>query len=260
MTVVETLAVCALIAATAKTGAWLLQVRHGNAGIVDAIWAWTLGVLAIVVAGSGSGSSEARTAVALMGGIWGLRLGTHLWRRNWGRPEDFRYAAFRARWGAQANRNMFWFFQFQNIFSLLLVATAFVPAAFAGPIPTPAALGAAAALWLIAVLGEAIADAQMAAFRRNPANKNRVCRDGLWRWSRHPNYFFECVHWLAYVPLALGSAWGWVALTAPVIMAALLLRLSGVPLLEADLMRRKPGYADYVRTTNVLIPWPPRAG
>ena len=259
MTIVETLAVCALIAVAAKTGAWLLQLRHGNAGIVDAIWAWTLGLLALVVAGGASGSSEARAAVALMGGIWGLRLGTHLWRRNWGQPEDFRYAALRTRWGAQANRNLFWFFQLQNIFSLLLVATAFVPAAYAGPITTPAALGAAAALWLIAVLGEAIADAQMAAFRRNPANKNRVCREGLWRWSRHPNYFFECVHWLAYVPLALGSAWGWVALTAPVIMATLLLRLSGVPLLEADLLRRKPGYADYVRTTNALIPWPPRA-
>ena len=99
----------------------------------------------------------------------------------------------------------------------------------------------------------------MKAFRTNPANKNRVCRDGLWRWSRHPNYFFECVHWLAYVPLAIGAPYGWISLAAPLVMALLLMKLSGVPLLEADMMRRKPGYADYVRDTSALVPWPPRS-
>lgn len=259
MSIAATLGLCALVVFAAKTIAWLLQLRRGNAGIVDAIWAWALGLLAVLIAAAGDAPDALRVAVAVMGGTWGLRLGTHLWRRNWtATREDFRYADLRKRWGAQANAKLFWFFQFQNVFTLLLAATAFVPVAFADRTPAPAAFAIAAALWLIAVLGEGIADAQMKSFRANPANKNRVCRDGLWRWSRHPNYFFECVHWLAYVPLAIGAPWGWISLAAPVVMALLLMKLSGVPLLEAEMMQRKPGYADYVRNTSPLIPWPPR--
>ena len=258
MTIAGTLALCAALAVAGKTVAWLLQRRYGNGGIVDAIWAWTLGLLALVIAYNGDGPVDTRLAVALMGGVWGLRLGTHLWRRNWGAKEDFRYAAFRKSWGEKADRNMFWFFQFQNVFTLLLAASAFVPAAFADRPSPPAAFALAAVLWLVAVLGEGIADRQLKAFRANPANKNRVCRDGLWHWSRHPNYFFECVHWLAYVPLALFAPYGWISLAAPAVMALLLLKISGVPLLEAEMMRRKPGYAEYVRNTSALLPWPPR--
>lgn len=259
MSIGVTLAVCALIAVLAKTVAWILQSFTGNAGIVDAIWAFTLGSLALVCAAAGDAPVEARVAVALMGGLWGLRLGVHLWRRNWGAPvEDFRYAALRRRWGANENRNLFWFFQFQNLFTLLLAASAFLPASYADRNAEPWALAVAVTVWLVAVIGESIADEQMAAFRANPVNKNRVCRDGLWRWSRHPNYFFECLHWLAYLPLALLAPYGWVALAAPLIMAFLLLRLSGVPLLEAELSKRKSGYAEYIRTTRVLVPFPLR--
>ncbi|MCI0750050.1 MAG: DUF1295 domain-containing protein, partial [Nevskiales bacterium] len=188
----------------------------------------------------------------------GVRLGTHLWRRNWDRPEDWRYAGFRARWGAHADRNLFWFFQFQNVFTLMLAATAFLPLAFHSGTPSPRAFGFAFLLWAASILGESLADAQMERFRRDPANRNAVCRQGLWRYSRHPNYFFECLHWCAYVPLAWGAAWGWLSLIAPLVMAFLLTRLSGMPLLEAELVRRKAGYADYMRTTRALIPWPPK--
>jgi steroid 5-alpha reductase family enzyme len=85
-----------------------------------------------------------------------------------------------------------------------------------------------------------------------------VCRSGLWRYSRHPNYFFECVHWLAYIALSIGTPWVWFTLLPPVLMAFLLLKLSGIPLLEASMAKRRPGYADYMRTTSALIPWPPR--
>lgn len=246
------------IAVAAKTAAWLLQLRTRNAGLVDPIWAFTLGGLAAIYAVFGSAPEATRLALGLMGGAWGLRLGLHLWLRNAGKPEDFRYARFRAQWGARANRNMFWFFQFQNVFTLLLSASAFLPVAFLADAPPAAAFWLAGAIWLVAVAGEGLADRQMDAFRANPMNKGRVCRDGLWRYSRHPNYFFECVHWLAYVPLAWGAPWGWLALAAPAVMAALLLKLSGVPLLEAEMARRRPGYMEYMRTTNVLIPWFPR--
>jgi steroid 5-alpha reductase family enzyme len=246
------------IAVAAKTGAWVLQLRTRNAGLVDPIWAFTLGFIAVVYAAAGSAPPAVRLAVGVMGASWGLRLGLHLWLRNAGKPEDFRYAQYRAQWGAAADRNLFWFFQFQNVFTLALSASAFMPAVFREANPPVANFVLAALLLGVAVVGEGIADRQMERFRANPANRGRVCRDGLWRYSRHPNYFFECVHWLAYVPLAAGAPWGWAALAAPLVMAGLLTKLSGVPLLEEDLVKRKPEYADYIRTTNALIPWPPK--
>jgi steroid 5-alpha reductase family enzyme len=254
----EALAIAGGVAIAAKTLAWLAQLRTRNAGMVDPVWAFTLGGLAVLVAAVGSAPVDTRVALALMGGFWGLRLGAHLWSRNAGKPEDCRYAQFRAKWGARANFNLFWFFQFQNLFSLALVATAFLPVAYRhGPAPFFGLL-TAAALWLVAVIGEGVADRQLERFRANPMNKGRVCRDGLWRYSRHPNYFFECVHWLAYFPLTLGSPVALVALAAPAIMGTLLLKLSGVPLLEAEMAKRKPGYAEYMRTTSVLVPLPPK--
>jgi steroid 5-alpha reductase family enzyme len=254
----NTFLLAACIAVAAKSVVWIWQLRSRNAGLVDAVWAWTLGSLALVYALFGTAEPQLRMLLAVMGGLWGLRLGWHLWRRNHGQPEDWRYARFREDWGLRADRNMFWFFQFQNLFTLMLSAAAFAPVAFRPDMPTRGALMAAVTIWLLAVIGEAVADAQMVRFRADPAHRGRVCRRGLWRYSRHPNYFFECLHWAAYVPLAWGAPWGWISLAAPGVMAFLLMRLSGVPLLEAELIRRKRGYADYVRTTSALIPWPPR--
>lgn len=259
MTPLQAFALTVFIVVAAKTGAWALQLRTRNAGTVDAIWAWTLGGLAVVYAAVGTAPPELRLLLALMGGLWGLRLGWHLWVRNHGKPEDWRYARFREQWGPRANRNMFWFFQFQNLFTLMLSASAFLTVAFRSDSPGTLAMVLAVAIGIVSVLGEALADRQMEHFRNNPANKGRVCCDGLWRYSRHPNYFFECVHWLAYVPLAIGAPWGWLSLAAPLVMAFLLLKMSGVPLLEAEMAQRKKGYAEYVRTTSLLIPWPPKS-
>ncbi|NGY06737.1 DUF1295 domain-containing protein [Solimonas terrae] len=258
MNVLDAFLLTVVIVIAAKTVAWLLQWRSGNAGVVDAIWSWTLGGLAVVYALAGDAPAALRGLLAMMGGLWGLRLGSYIWRRNAGRPEDFRYRKFREAWGGRANVNMFWFFQFQNIFTLALSASAFLPVAYRDDLPSVPALVAALAIWLVSVGGESLADRQMKAFRADPANRGKVCRDGLWGWSRHPNYFFECVHWLAYVPLAIGAAWGGLSLVAPLVMAFLLMKLSGVPLLEAEMIRRKPGYADYVRTTSALLPLPAR--
>jgi steroid 5-alpha reductase family enzyme len=247
-----------VIVVSAKTLAWLMQLRSRNAGLVDAIWAWTLGLLAVFYAAVGSAPAGTRALLGLMGGLWGLRLGTHLWKRNYGKPEDWRYAELRRKWGGHANAKMFWFFQFQNIFTLMLSASAFIAIAYRPDAPSALAMTLAGLLWLVSVFGEALADRQMEEFRHNPANKGRVCRYGLWRYSRHPNYFFECLHWLAYVPLAICAPWGWTSLAAPLMMAWLLMKLSGVPLLEAEMARRKPGYADYIRSTSALVPWPPK--
>jgi len=251
-------AVSVAIVIAAKTFAWWLQVKTQNGGLVDAVWAITLGGLASLYALTGTAPLETRLLLALMGLAWGLRLGWHLWVRNWGRAEDFRYAQFRKEWGPKVNAKMFWFFQFQNLFTLMLSASAFIVVAYRSDNPPLWAFALAGLIWIVSVVGEGMADAQMEAFRCNPSNKGKVCRDGLWRYSRHPNYFFETVFWLSFLPLAIGSAYWWVTLGAPLVMAFLLTKLSGMPLLEKEMAARKPGYADYVRTTSALIPWQPK--
>ena len=259
MTPLNAFLLSVLVVITAKTFAWIVQLRTRNGGLVDSVWAITLGGLAVFYALVGDAPAIVRIAVAVMGGLWGIRLGVHLFIRNWGQPEDWRYAEFRRKWGAHADRNMFWFFQFQNIFTLLLSASAFLPLAYREDAPPLVCLFLAAAIWIASVAGEGVADAQLEGFRKNPANKGEVCRVGLWRYSRHPNYFFECLHWMAYVVLAWGMPLWWVTLGAPLVMAFLLMKMSGVPLMEAEMVKRKPGYAEYMRTTSALIPLPPKS-
>jgi len=236
---------------------WLVQLRTRNAGLIDAVWAWTLGLLAVWYACRGPAPAQMRLLLALLGGTWGLRLGTHLFLRNHGKPEDGRYRRFREQWGAAASRNLFWFFQFQVLFSMLL-SVSFVVVAWSPAEPGSLCCAAAVLIWLLSVFGEGLADWQLEQFRKDPTSKGQVCRRGLWYYSRHPNYFFECLHWLAYVPLAAGSSFWWLTLASPLIMSWLLLKLSGVPLTEAQSALSRPGYTDYIRRTSMLIPWPPK--
>ena len=237
---------------------WGRQLRTRNAGMVDPVWSYSVGALGVLYAACANGDPLARWAVALGGGLWGLRLGTHLWRRNAGHPEDARYRRLRDEWGAAANRNMFWFFQLQAVFAIILSLGVLVVAYRAQP-PATFWLLAALAVWILSVAGEGVADAQLKRFKDDPANQGKVCRAGLWRYSRHPNYFFECLHWFTYTLLAAGSGWIWVTLIPPVVMAFLLLKLSGIPITEAQTARSRPGYAAYMRTTSPFIPWPPKA-
>ncbi|MDR5799457.1 MULTISPECIES: DUF1295 domain-containing protein [unclassified Caballeronia] len=236
---------------------WLWQLRSKNAGMIDPIWAASLALVALFIAVAGTGASINRLCVAAGGCVWGARLALHLWRRNHGKPEDPRYHAFRERWGAAAARNMFWFFQLQVLISILLALAFFVPAYSVEP-AHPVAIAAAVVVWIIAVAGEALADRQLKRFAADPSHHGKVCRDGLWRYSRHPNYFFECVHWVAYAVLSIGLPWSWLTIAPPLLMAWLLIKVSGIPLLEARLAETRDGYRDYMRTTSVLVPWPPK--
>ncbi len=237
---------------------WLFQRRSHNANLVDPVWSWSLGWLGVFLAACGSAPPVLRLMLACLAGLWGFRLGTHLFLRNHGKPEDGRYARFRRDWGAKADRNLFWFFQVQTGFSALL-SLPFLVVAWRDDLPPAWAIGAAFAVWVVAVAGEALSDQQLARFRREPANRGKVNRTGLWRYSRHPNYFFECLHWFTYLLLAVGSGWWWVGLIAPVVMAFLLLRLSGIPITEAHMAHDRPDYAEYIRTTSAFVPWFPRA-
>jgi len=251
-------AVIALIALIVIFSAvWAWQLKTGNAGMVDPVWAYSLGLVAVLYAVLGNGDPVSRALAALGGLAWGVRLGTHLWKRNFGKPEDARYRRFREEWGDKAASKMFWFFQVQVVISMLL-SIAFLLPSYRSSTPAIGWIVLAVVVWIASVVGEGIADRQLKRFTRDPANHTTVCRVGLWRYSRHPNYFFECVHWLAYIALSIGTPWGWATLLPPVLMVFLLLKLSGIPLLEESMAKRRAGYADYMRTTSALIPWPPR--
>ena len=236
---------------------WVQQLRTRNAGMVDPVWSWSMGAMGVLYAVVGTGHPELRLSVGLIAGAWGLRLGTHLYLRNAGKPEDSRYRKLREEWGDQADRRMLQFFILQAVFALLLSLGMWTVAYQAQP-PGPVQVLAAALLAVLAIGGEALADRQLEQFRSNPANQGRVCRTGLWSWSRHPNYFFECLHWPCYMLLAWNSPGAWLAWIPPVVMLWLLLKVSGIPMNEALTAARRPEYAEYMRTTSAFIPFPPR--
>lgn len=239
------------------SAAWWRQLHTRNAAIIDAIWAASLGGLAILYASFASGDILTRWMIGVGGSVWGLRLGAHLWYRNAGKPEDARYRKLRETWGRKANSRMFWLFQLQAIVSTIL-SLAFAIPAYRNDRPPVPLLVAACAVWLISVGGEALADRQLARFAAAPINSGAVCQVGLWRYSRHPNYFFECLHWVAYALLSSGAPGAWLTLIPPLLMAWLLTKVSGLPMLERHLAATRPGYASYMRRTSALLPWPPR--
>ena len=245
------------LAAVAQALAWARQQRTRNAGIVDVVWSFGVGGAALLVAATGSGALLPRLLLGVLGGLWGLRLGLHLLHRVRGEAEDGRYAQLRRRWG---DAPLKWLAMFQ--FQALLVALFALPflAVAANPVAEwNAWFVGGIAMWIACVAGEAIADRQLARFRADPANKGKACRAGLWRYSRHPNYFFEWLHWFAYVLLAVGSPLAWLAWSGPLVMYVFLRFLSGVPFTEAQALRtRGEDYARYQRSTPMLIPWFPK--
>lgn len=242
-----------LAAAIVMSLGWLWQQRTRNAGWVDVLWSVGVGGSAVALAVLGDGAAVPRWTVGVLGGAWGLRLALHLAHRVRHEPEDGRYAHLRKHWNGSGAK-FFLFFQLQA----LLVPLFAMPFAAVARVPregVSAWMVAGVAIWLFAVAGEAVADAQLARFRADPGNRGRTCRTGLWGLSRHPNYFFEWLHWFAYVALAVGSPWVGLAWAGPVVMYAFLRWLSGIPFTEAQSLRtRGDDYADYQRTTPMLIP------
>ncbi len=232
---------------------------HRNAGIVDAGWAAGLAVLALFYALAAEGLFLRRILLAAVAGFWGLRLGSYLFfNRFVGKPEDGRYQELRRRWGGRAERNLFLFFQFQAswdvLFSLPFLAVAFNAKPHLGLWDLVGAL-----VWAAAVLGETAADRQLARFRAQPENRGKTCNQGLWHYSRHPNYFFEWIHWFAYIFLAVGSPYWWLTLLGPVLMGVFLLKITGIPYTEQQSLKsRGESYREYQRTTRAFIPWFPK--
>lgn len=255
------LAVMAVALSILMTGAWLVQQRTGNSGWVDTIWTFSLG---LVGAGGalwpmpGEPVAPRQWLIAALVVIWSLRLGTHIAIRTAGITDDPRYAAFAKEWGVDSPRKMFIFLQNQGFGSIPLVFSIFV----AAHVPVAGLrlqdyLGVL--ILLTGIAGEALADAQLKAFRTEPANKGKVCDVGLWAWSRHPNYFFEWFGWLAYPMIAIsaGYGWGWLALLGPIFMYWILVHVTGIPPLEDQMLRsRGDAYRAYQSRTSKFFPLP----
>jgi steroid 5-alpha reductase family enzyme len=238
---------------------WLLQRRTRNAGIVDAIWAASMGASALFYATVGTGSLIARLGVAMLGGAWGFRLCLHILARLLNEPEDGRYRHLREHWRNHQGK-FFGFFQAQAVLTALFSLPFFVVAQNPKEGMTRWCV-VGLSIWIVSVAGEAIADSQLAHFRHDPANRGKTCRVGLWRYSRHPNYFFEWLHWFAYVSLAVGTppAIWLLSLLGPVLMLVSLCWVTGIPFVEAQALRsRGEDYREYQRTTSAFVPWFPK--
>ena len=238
---------------------WFVQRRHKDAGLADVGWAGSLAALAIWYAVVGEGSGAQRLLAGIVGGLWGGRLALHLlFDRCLGKPEDGRYAYLREHWGERADVQFLWFFQLQALVAALLS----VPFLLMAGNPAEALLPVqwfGLALFVLAKGGEVVADRQLARFRARPDSRGRTCREGLWRYSRHPNYFFEWLVWCTFAALAWPAPGGPWALAMPVLMYVLITKVSGIPYTEAQALRsRGEDYRRYQRTTSPLIPWFPR--
>lgn len=237
---------------------WLWHLRTRNAGWVDVAWAFGLGGLAVLYAWLLEGDPARRWLVAGLGGLWGLRLTLHLAVRVGRDPEeDGRYRQLRASWGRFIAAKFLAFFLFQGLLDLVLAVPFLV--ALLDPSPLGLIHFLAAGLLVLSVGGEAAADAQLKRFKARPGTQGLVCREGLWAFSRHPNYFFEWLAWVAFALLALPSPWGWLGLVSPLLMLHFLLRVTGIPATEEQALRTKgEAYRRYQQEVSPFIPWFPR--
>ena len=239
--------------------AWAWQLRRGNPAIVDMIWAVltpTLAILGILLSPEAHGP---RSWVAMLGvGFWGARLALHLQQRLRHEGSDGRYNAMTRAMGDKAALGYFAFFQFQALGAYLLafspMAAAHVDSGALRVLDWGAVL-----VWVGSFAGESIADRQLSRFRNDPANKGKVCNTGLWHYSRHPNYFFEWLIWIAWFLMALGGDDWWVSLACAVAMYLLVTRFTGIPHVEAQSLRsRGDRYREYQETTRAFFLLPPK--
>ncbi|GAB4174124.1 MAG: DUF1295 domain-containing protein [Wenzhouxiangellaceae bacterium] len=235
-------------------GVWALSLPLRNASIVDSFWSlfFVVGTWAFASTIEAGGARAVLTGVLL--GLWALRLSLYITWRNWGHGEDRRYRKIRERnepgfW----IKSLFYVFAFQAVLAWIVAMPVFAAMSSQRPPGWLDLLGVA--LWLTGFLFETLGDWQLARFKADPANAGRVMDRGLWRYTRHPNYFGEALIWWGFWLIAVSAGHAWTVF-APVVMTLMLLKVSGVALLEDDLKSRKPEYADYIRRTNAFIPGP----
>jgi len=246
----------AVLAVFAAVG-WLLSLPLRNVSIVDSMWSLMFLLAALTyTAGQASPGPRAWLVITLVG-LWSIRLAAYISWRNRGHGEDFRYQKIRAN-----NQPGFAFKSLYIVFGLQATLAWVVSLPLLAAINSTAPLGwldaIGAALWLVGMVFEAGGDWQLVRFKGNPANQGKVLDTGLWRYTRHPNYFGECLIWWGLFLIAFSVPGGVWTVISPIIITLVLLKMTGVPLTERTTMERRPGYKDYMRRTNTFIPWYPK--
>jgi steroid 5-alpha reductase family enzyme len=236
---------------------WIVSVKKQDASIVDSIWSLMFLFASIIYLLSADTYTSQQILVFTLVTIWALRLSVYITWRNWGKSEDSRYQDIRARYSPNfALKSLFIIFTFQAILAWLISLPLWF--VFSYPVTFGLINTMGLVLWFIGIFFEAVGDAQLAKFRKSGLDQKKEVMDrGLWRYTRHPNYFGEACIWWGYYLFAL-SAGGWWTIIAPVLMTWLLLKFSGVALLEKDIVHRRPAYQDYIQRTSAFFPWPPK--
>lgn len=252
------LATAAVTIAVLMVGTWLVSLAVKNASIVDIVWGLGFVFVAWTVCFRVDGLAARQNLLVAMTTVWGLRLSGYLFWRNHGKGEDFRYRAMRKHWGSRFPMvSLVTVFGLQGV--LMFIVSLGVQL---GQGPTSPALGWLAgvgiAVWATGLFFEVVGDAQLARFKADPANSGQVMTRGLWKYTRHPNYFGDACVWWGIALVAAETTVGRWGLIGAVVMSILLRRVSGVVLLEKSLSKRKPGYAEYVARTSAFIPRPPK--
>lgn len=238
---------------------WKKQKETKNAGTVDVAWAFSFGFVALFYLffsdTEGTGAFEKKLLIAGLVCLWSFRLGSYLYRRVVGEEEDGRYAELRSSWGEDFEKKIFIFFQFQALTVGLLSLAFFVPMYTSwGSLDLVASI-----VFVVALTGETIADRQLERFKSNPSNRGRVCREGLWAYSRHPNYFFEWMHWWAWPLFAFSSSYVWIPLGIAALMLFFIIKMTGIPATEKRMLESKgEEFREYQRTTSAFVPWFPK--
>ena len=258
MTFLEVYLIGGLLVLGLMTLLWLISLVLKDSSIVDPFWGSGFVIVNwLYFALTPDGLPARKWIAVILVTIWGLRLSGYLLWRNWGKGEDFRYQ----KWREESGKN-WWWYSFFKVFLLqgILLWIISVPL-LAAQIGTTSGLTVpdilAIPVWLVGFFFEATGDFQLARFKANPTNKGKVLDRGVWRYTRHPNYFGDATQWWAYYLFAL-AAGGWWTIFSSIIMTVLLLRVSGVTLLEKTLTTTKPGYKEYVESTSAFVPWFPR--
>ena len=245
-----------VLLSAAMTFAWAVQRKTGNSGWIDTIWSFAVGAASLLALSMMSGYGARRMLMALLVALWSARLGWHILSRTRTGTDDPRYAALMKEWGASASLRLFVFLQVQALAGFVLVGAVVLAAASTAAVSSPGTV-ILAILAILAIAGEGISDAQLTACKRNRPPSG-ICETGFWACSRHPNYFFEWLFWLSVAGIALAPPTSYIALlalAAPIMMYALLRHGSGVPHLEAHMMRTRPeAFADYASRVPVFFP------
>ena len=238
---------------------WMISLVFHNVTIVDTLWGLGF-VLVVWITFSMTGGYPARkTLIAVLTTLWGLRLAAHLSWRNWGAGEDPRYGSWR-----KASGNRFWIISLFKIFVLQAIFLWVISLALQiGQIAsTPGHLTAfdflGLSVWLLGFIFESVSDFQLARFKADPNNKGKVMNQGLWAYSRHPNYFGESLIWWGIFLIALATPNSWWTVISPLVITVVLLKMTGIPLTEKSISSRRPAYKDYIKHTSAFIPWFPR--